>query len=263
MNNTTPNVRQALLIAIAAVTIAIAFSQPASADRRIFPFSYPYMTLPKGGMELEHYLTANVIEADDPSTLIVEDGVEPDWTHEFELEYAITDHWDVGVYQVFHQSPFDSLEYLGPKLRTRYRFGEQGDLPVDPALYIEVAYFNEEIEIEDMLILSKVVGQMEGTFNLKFEQEFEDENGEWETAYKFNPSLGVGYHFTERFALGIEYVGVTENEHGDWSGYAQFLGPFASVSTNRFWWTLGVEPQITDFEEFAELQARSIIGLRL
>ena len=56
----------------AAVIIALAGSLllagPARADRRIFAFTYPYMTLPGGSFEMEHYLDLGLQGWDDPAT---------------------------------------------------------------------------------------------------------------------------------------------------------------------------------------------------
>lgn len=46
--------------------VGLVAAREAHADRRIFGFTYPYMTLPKGGFEIEHYLDASFAETDDP-----------------------------------------------------------------------------------------------------------------------------------------------------------------------------------------------------
>ncbi len=241
------------------------FADTALADRRIFTYTYPYMTLPEGGMELEHYLEAGYMEMDNPHTTAVENDTEVFWEHEFELEYGITDHWDFGFYNVFEQAPYESLEYRGVKLRTRYRFAEEGQWPVDTGIYLETAYFDDEVELEQKLILAKTIGKLEVDFNLVTEQEWEKEMPEnkWETEYALNPLLGVGYHFNRNFAAGVEYSGKVEYEHGESGPYTQFLGPTFSVATEKFYWTFTAQPQLTDEDEEFDFRLRSLLGIYL
>ncbi|MBW2457130.1 MAG: hypothetical protein JRI68_21620 [Deltaproteobacteria bacterium] len=145
----------------------------AHADRKIFAYTYPYGTLPQGGLELEHYLDATFDEADDPGTEDVEESLlRPSWTHQMEIEIGLTDRLDVGFYNVARQKAFESFEYRGVKLRSRYRFGDEGDFVLDPAVYLEAAYFGDEIEIEQRTILDKRFGAVETSRNLMLEQEF-------------------------------------------------------------------------------------------
>jgi len=92
----------------------------ANADRRGYVWTYEYMTMPKGQAELEYYLTHNVTDFHKYSG-------KNTWEHQAELEYGLTDHWDIAIYQRWLQtntSAQDEFEYAGTKLRTRYRFGE-------------------------------------------------------------------------------------------------------------------------------------------
>jgi hypothetical protein len=62
-----PAVKRIAIFA-SALACALALASPARADRRIFAFTYPYMTLPKGSFELEHYLDLGLNNWDNPST---------------------------------------------------------------------------------------------------------------------------------------------------------------------------------------------------
>ncbi|GAB4288497.1 MAG: hypothetical protein Kow0090_00800 [Myxococcota bacterium] len=241
---------------------AFLLSPEARADRKIFAFPYPYTTMPKGGFEIEHYLDLKLAEYDDPKTSEKEKGFAPAWDQQFEFEYGITDHLDFGFYNVFRQEAYDSLKYRGPKLRFMYRFGERDDFFIDPAIYLEGAYFGEEYELEQRIILSKVIGAVETSLNLKFEEEFERENGETEFEFVFNPTFGVGYHFSEAFVLGVEYFGHMEVVEGEMEHFAHFVGPSISLAGSHFYWVLTFQPQITsEREEHPNFQARSIFGI--
>jgi len=246
---------------VAAAIVLGAGAPSASADRRIFGFTYPYMTLPQGGFELEHYLDAKIFdELDDPSTDDVETEHAIEWKHQVEAEYGITDHWDFGLYQVFSQGPFGSLGYDGTKLRSRYRFAEEGQLFVDPAVYLEVGFFDDEVKLEQIAILGRKFGPVELALNLKFEEVFQIKGGDT-FEFEFYPSFGVGYHVNEYFAVGLEYMGKMKMEDGEYEYFVHYLGPSLSVHGNHFWWTVAFEPQLGGRDASPDYQARSIFAV--
>ena len=252
------------VVVVAALMVGtVSWGAPVRADRRIFGYTYPYMTLPQGGFELEHYLDARVYDAlDDPSTTAVESDYQIDWRHQVEAEYGITDHWDFGLYQVLRQKPFQSLRYDGTKLRSRYRFAEEGDLFLDPAVYLEVGFFDDEVTVEQILILGKRFGRFELDLDLKFEETFQVKGGDaWE--FEFFPSLGFGYHVNESLAVGLEYVGKMVIEDGEYEHFAHYVGPTISVHGNHFWWTVTFQPQLGGLDEEPTYQFRSLFAVVL
>jgi hypothetical protein len=242
---------------------ALLAGQDARADRRIFAYSYPYMTLPEGTMEMEHYLDAKWTSLDDPDTTDVEDDLVVDWKHQVEFEYAITDRLDFGFYNVFKQSAFDSMKYDGPKVRSRYRFGDQGQFLVDPAVYFELAYNGNDVKIEQILIFARQFGKVEAALNLKFEEKFKDAGGANDFVFEFIPSVGVGYHINHNVSIGLEYLAKTEyKEGGEYEFENHYAGPTVSVMGKNFWWTIAFQPQLKfDKEEGALYQARSIFAV--
>lgn len=247
-------------LAIVLVAVVVGATGRAEADRRIFGYTYPYMTLPQGGFEIEHYLDARFQELDDPGTTAIEDDYEVDWEHQVEAEYGITDHWDFGFYNVFRQKPFSDLSYRGVKLRTRYRFAEEGEWFIDPAVYCEVGYKFDEVELEQRLILGKWIGSVEIALNLKFEEEFVVKGGD-EIEFAFVPSLGVGYHFNENWAIGLEYLGELVLEDGKYEHFAHYVGPTLSLAGNHFWWTIAGQYQVSRLNGEPEFQLRSLFAV--
>lgn len=248
---------------VAGLTLA---ARPARADRRIFAYTYPYMTLPQGSFELEHYLdlglrgpTVTWDHALPPGT--VNDFSHPTWLHQVELEYGITDRLDFGFYNVFEQDPAGVFKFDGVKLRSRYRFSDPGVHLVDSAAYLELVYFGDELEIEQKLIFSKILGHVEIAFNATGEEELEFASKEWE--YVLTPSLGVGYHFTPALAVGLEYVGQLRIADGGVDYFVSYLGPCLSVASGPFYWTLAAEPQLGTRTSLAAVQVRSVFGITL
>lgn len=244
------------LVALAAIATCV---PEASADRRVFGWTYPYMTLPEGTLELEHYLDLGLNEWDDPDTPEVENGWgEVYWQQQVEFEYGITDHLDFGFYNVFRQKPYGNFEYRGPKLRTRYRFGEESDYFLDPAIYFETAYFGDEVKLEEMIILGKKLGKIEMALNLKGEQEYKLESEEWE--FEFIPTFGVGYHLTHNFSIGLEYYGKAKFEHGEMEYFVNYVGPAISFAGKSFYWTIAGQPQLGSNDDLSAFQIRSLFG---
>jgi len=160
------------------VLLACALLAPAArADRRTMIRAYEYMTQPQGNLELEIW---NEIEApkgggfDQAATV-----------HRIELEYGLTDHWDLALYHVFAQEPGDSFRFDSWRLETRYRLAEKGVWPVDVMLYLEgerPAQFAEPWELEEKVILSRDFGSFEIVANLVAEQKLfhADQGHLWE-----------------------------------------------------------------------------------
>ncbi len=249
------------LVVFAALGIS---ANTARADRRIFGYTYPYMTLPGGSFEVEHYLDLGLkgttVAWEGPTTTAVErDWTHPTWQHQIELEYGITDRLDFGFYNVFQQDAAGDLHFEGVKLRSRYRFADPGVHPVDTSLYLEYVYFGEAMEIEQRLILSKILGRVEIAFNLTGEEELELGAKEWE--YFILPSLGIGYHFAPSFAAGLEYVGRVRIEE-DEADYVSYLGPVVSVASGPFYWTVTAQAQLAH-KSLAGVQIRSVFGIVL
>ncbi len=251
------------ILSLSLVAFGLFLALPeAKADRRIFGYTYPYMTLPKGAFELEHYLDMDLNGWDDPNTPKTEhEWTEVDWRHQVEFEYGITDNLDFGLYNVFSQKPYENFAYDGLKLRSRYRFGERGEYGLDPAIYSEVGYFGDEVKLEQMLILSKVIDKWELSFNLKGEQEYKIKDKEWE--FEVLPLFGFGYHFNEHVALSLEYYGQLKIEEGEIEYYANYFGPALSVAGGPFFWTLAVQPQLGARDSIAAVQIRSLFGIQI
>jgi hypothetical protein len=255
-----PRPATSVVCSVALLTIGILPSS-ASADRRIFAHLYPYATLPEGSREVEHYLDASFDQAADPAEVTGEELLAISWKHQIEFEYGITDHWDLGIYQYFRQKAFQSVEYRGTKIRTRYRFAEQGELPIDLSLYAEVALLSDEIEIEERIIAAKMLGPVELGLNLKIEQKLEPEDGAFELEHEFIPMLGVGWHLDESLAIGAETMAEMELHEGELEGPVVYAGPSVSVAGRGFFWTVSALPRIVGEEDAAFLAARSVLGV--
>lgn len=235
----------------------------AAANPRPLPFTYPYETLAKGGLELEQFV--DLI----PVVTINEAEGTREWSAAFalvtEIEYGITDRLELGLYLAAKTEPGEApLVFDGIKQRLRYRLVDSGQWPVDVALYLELAELHDEIELEAKINLQRRLGPARVMVNLSGERAFDFHGGgEW----VLNPSAGVAVELTPWMSLGVEYwIHAVVGE----VGAAQYLGPTLSVQWRQLWVTvapylrldnLGVAVESND--ALGRLWVRTVIGLNL
>ena len=203
-----------------AVLFGLAAVSPVRADQRNYVWTYEYGTLAKGNAEIEFYQTAVTKDKDVRSAA--------DWTQQLELEYGITDHLDVGIYQVYEQAAdTSSLTYAGFKAKVRYRIAEKNALPLDILLYAEheESTTGENI-LEGKLVLAKDLGKWNVAYNQIYERKYVSGKGEHEYA------AGVNYEVAPWFHVGVKSKGsFSEGEYA--------AGPTLAWSGNRIWANVG------------------------
>jgi hypothetical protein len=268
-----------------AATLALAPSA-SSAHPRPLPFTYTYPTLPKGEVEVEQYVDFDPVKATSLTT------GKPTFFGatqlQTELEIGLTDKLELGLYASFVPRPQDSFANMpvlpegnGAKQRLRYRFAEEGQWPLDLALYGEVVENDREIELEAKAIVARRLGPVHVVANL---------SGEFEAYYKgekefvLNPSAGVTYQVTPAFHPGFEYwvranfpVGEDEDEKSGGEapkpfndGPHHYLGPTMMFDFGRAWWSTGAYFRVSDVghvlvpgDAFGPVWLRTVVGVGL
>lgn len=252
----------ALVAVVATVSVLVLLSTPASADTKTFAYTYPAATISKGDVEVEHYLDMGLQGWDDPSTdEKEEEWTEVDWKHQIELEYGITNAWDLGFYNVFKQKPYGSLAYDGLKLRSRYNFGEGRDWIINPGLYLEVGYFGDAVKWEEMIILSAEAGIFETSLNFKGEQKMKFGGDENAMEYEAIISYAAGLHLGSWAALSLEYYGKVKFKEGEMDYFVNYIGPTLHIDFGRFYWNIAVQPQLGTRETLAAVRVRSLLAI--
>jgi hypothetical protein len=148
-----------------------------------------YTTLDRGEVESRYWFDVGSIDSD------------RFFRHHLGLEYGITDHWMI-------DGRITGLDVHGfhldsSRLDTRYRFFDEGTLPIDIAVSGEVNTRRDEqghqiFGIEPRLILSKDVGKLNLTVNLAEEIPVSRNHPSFEVRG------GCGYDVTKLFQLGTE-----------------------------------------------------------
>ena len=234
-----------VLMLIFGLVFTFGFIANSYADTRSYVWTYEYMTLPKGMWELETYVTSEIPNMHKSNI----NSIKP----QLELEYGITDRWDVAMYQMWEfknkRSEFDS-EYKGFKLRTRYRIGEKGKFFVDPLLYFEYIRdddFSKPNVGEVKLVLGKDIGDFNVSYNQIIERNLENEG---KTNHEY--AVGVSYIFLADFKLGLE-------SKGSYNGREYAIGPTLSWANSKFWVSLGAAFGLNKRTD--DLQTRMIVGI--
>jgi hypothetical protein len=237
--------RHALLVGIAAAAFVAA---PAHADRRSFGYTYEYQTMPEGGLDLEVWATQVRPEFGDRAT-----GFE----FMLEIEYGITDHWDIAFYQVFAQGPgeTDAFAFDATKVESRYRFAERGEWPIDVLAYFEVVkpLREDAVELEAKAILARDVGPITFALNLIAELELGDD-------VHFIPgwSLGATWEVVPAFHIGAETFG----ERNEDDTVHAWIGPALSWAPSpKLWVTASAGFGLTSTSD--DLLVRLVFGISI
>jgi hypothetical protein len=242
---------------------------------RPLPFTYGYATNGEGATEIEQYVDLTPAKGTSPTG-------DTRWflasQFQTEFEYGITNHLELGLYVTFAPQPPDLTgveltEGTGAKQRLRYRIAEEGEWPLDVALYGELVENDHEIELEGKIILQKRIGRLLVASNLwaEFERYYTHEK-----AVVFNPTLGATYQISPVVNPGIEAWMRAELsspvEHPVPFGHGPhvLVGPAMMLNFGSFWWSTGVYLRATDYGRSPEpgdapgaVWARMIVGLQL
>lgn len=249
-----------------------------AANPHPLPYSYPYQTLPKGRVEVEEIVDLVPMRVAREK----EDGTRDAVTAvrsrlQTEIEIGLLDRLELGLYFSFQQgatADTPAMRFDGLKQRLRYRFAEEGDLPVDVGVYLEVAELYNEIEIEQKLLLSRRFGYLTTVCNLWVEQEYYFQTQEWKLVY--NPTLGAVYELSPNLMLGLEYWARGRFDEGEASegtsdtpsGARHYLGPTVLLQSGEAWWSTGVYARLDHLGESARAEdpygkvwIRTMVGL--
>ena len=235
------------------------FTDVALAHNRHYVWTEEYRTLPRNTFELEGKTTLKVPDAGKSN--------ENTWKYEPELEYGITDHWNIAHYQIWeteNQSGFDDAgvkrkdptRYEGFKFESKYRIGEKGKYWVDPLVYLEleseVRPEHRNNTIEGKLVLSKDFQKFNVTYNQIIESQA-DRGGR--TTHEY--SIAVNYEILSSLFIGCEMNGQywQPSSHRNEIG----LGPTVGYANQYFWVAAGV--LIGANEAADDLQARVSVGI--
>lgn len=246
----------------AATALALlAFAPLTHATERRFTYTYEVTTAPKGVFELENWVTWQLSRGHKG---------ESDRAHEFdfrhELEYGVTDRWEVSLYfadwHILDDADHNrSARYDDAALETIYRLTNPTTDFLGSALYGEIHYGDELLELEGKLLLQKDIGPLVAAYNVVME-------GKWtgrrldEREGEFSQTLGLSYELMPQLTVGAEVL--HEIDIPDWSKAEKsvvWAGPNASFRSGSWFATVTPLFRLSENREEPDLQTRLIIGV--
>jgi hypothetical protein len=215
------NIMRKVWYSMALMVLLIGLGSEGQAAQRNYVWTEEYGTLAKGNAELEFWDTA--------VTEDIKTRNASDWTQQVELEYGITDHFNVSLYQVYQQAvDSSSLTYLGYQIELKYRVAEKDVLPMDVLLYAENEQVNDSDgpRFEGKIILAKELDRLNFAYNQIFERRYVSGKEEHEYA------AGISYGIVPAFRIGLE-------AKGSYSEKQYSVGPTLAWLGNRIWADIG------------------------
>ena len=208
------------VIAVAAAVLLLGWATTPQAAQRSYVWTEEYGTLAKGNAEFEYWNTATTADIQTRSA--------SDWNQKVELEYGITDHLNVSLYQVFEQAADTSnLTYVGYNIELKYRIADANALPVDVLLYVEHEVSTIEGGVnEGKIVLAKDIGKLNIAYNQIYEKVSNADKGDHGYAF------GTSYELAPWLRVGVESTGSYTNDT-----YA--AGPTIAWMGNRIWANIG------------------------
>jgi hypothetical protein len=240
---------------------AIALSSLTSvltADERPFGFSYEATTAAKGSIEYEQWVTWKARRGDP--------GAKNEWQFRHELEFGITDRFQLGLYlsnwKIINEMGSTRGLWDSVAVEAIYNLSNPTTDWIGSAIYGEVTVGDRKVELEGKLILQKNIGRWKIAYNAILEAEWEgsglrDDKGE------FGQTFGVSYELSPSWSVGAELLHEVEFDHwGPAGDNVVYLGPNVSHRFKRGYVTAAVLMQATGIHDEPDVQSRLIFGFR-
>lgn len=242
-----------LVVAVLAATAA-----PAAADRRSFTRTFEYMTPAESETELEVYTTQAKTTWENPSPKELE--------LRLAIEHGLTERWDFAIHHVFTQSTGPAPQDVAPfhfdeiTLRSRYRFSERGDWPVDVLAYGELGkVFGAGVWTgEARAVVARDLDKLTLAINLIGDVGFGPSLPE--PVIEAGYAAGLTYELLPEWKLGVESWGGFDVEATD--EVAAAVGPALSwAPASTLWIAATAGFGVTEYTD--DFSVRGIIGVDL
>lgn len=199
-----------------------------------------FLTLDQGELETEYWLDYGRNGAEDQHFV----------RHNVAMEYGLTPHWMVDARATSRNQFGQGASFDSGRFETRYRFGDEGDRPVDVAVSAELNREREDdgtlvTGLEPRLILSR---DFRDTFNLTLNLSEEIPVGSERDA-RFLAAAGMRYNWFDRVRLGAEFHRDASERRDSIVPQVWFL--FRSGLTVKAGYSDGLNGNDTDFARVA------------
>jgi len=261
------------LIALILIT-GNAFSQD-----RSFARTYNSTVLSKGSIDLEFWHTSRL-------------GHRNEFFHgqdqRMEIEFGLGKNLQTAFYfNRFQKTGIDSFNNnttsgeIGFSNEWKWKMSDPINNKIGSALYAEIGWKGDEIELETKLILDKQIGSNIFAFNLvaEFEAEIQRENGDTKTKFEETPiELDFAYmrNLSTKMGIGVEVVNHNDiNKDNGWENSVWYAGPTFTFRNNKWFLIANFLPQLFNghktvyfpdkrvLDEHEKFEGRLLFGISL
>lgn len=245
---------------LAILLVGLSSAQMSQGGERAFTGVYEAMTSPKGTLEYEQWVTWKTHKQADTEY----QGF--DFRHE--LEYSVSDNWQVALYlsdwKVETSNGGETTtKWKNVALESIYMFLNPTVDPIGLAGYFEVKGGDELLVLEGKVLVQKNIGKWIAAWNGVVEAEWEGSSLDEQTGV-LEETAGVSYEVKPSLRLGAELK--HEVECADWREWEKpilYMGPNASYRTPRWFATITPSMQLTNDDGSPDYVTRLILGITL
>jgi hypothetical protein len=249
---------------VCGVVLLFAGAVVAKSEGRKFVLVYPSHVEEKGTLEFEAWSTGTFGQFDSTTAA---------WSNRMNFEYAASDRFAIEALFEYSQPPAGAgdARFEGPGLQFIYALADEGEIPFDPALELELRESGDEFLLEPSLLLTQE--RERWTIGANLAAEFEWNHHAFAAAGNPRKALyaaaGLARDLNEHVSLAVEGVYAREFEDGGRVS-ALMLGPTLDLHADKVGLTLGWHPQVTgspdtaaglNLADFGRSQFRMILGI--
>jgi hypothetical protein len=236
------------IVLFLAAVLFMGFTQRACADFKPYAWTYMFMTMIPGNVEVEVYNAYIEPHKADYGNAY--------WQRQLEMETGVTDRVDFSFYLTdSRQSPTDTINLTDIKLRTRIKLTQQeNDFIFDPLLYIEYRLqqdrrFPDTWEIRG--VIARDIENFNASLNLIAEEQVNYVAGG--KTFVFEYAAGASYQLGNTdLCLGVEST-------GEFNYNKYRLGPTVAYVGDHFWASCSAVFGLNPDTEYIKVQA--IVGV--
>lgn len=237
------------------IALSLFGSSQAAASDRHFNRTYESRVLDPGNVELEPWTTWRAGRQAYFSR----------FDQRLEFEFGVTQNLQTALYWNFEGVTKDvdipdstgassvraresEFKFASVSSEWKYKLSDPVADAVGSALYGEVSVGPSEVEFEAKFIIDKQLGKVLFAVNPVVEYEINLEGTESEKELKLALAFGAGYFVSEKVLFGLELEQLNKLENGELEHSRLYAGPTVAISSNRYWTSLSVLPQLLAFQ---------------
>ena len=230
---------------------------PCMATSRTSPWVYHSRTMMEGEFEYEQWVTFKTDKKNDSEY--------NEWRFRHELEWGVTDRLQLALYfadwRIKQTSEQEKITFRDVALEAVYQVQTPSIDQVGIAMYGEIKYGPEFLELEGKWILEWEFEQVSVLYNVTVEAEWEGDDLS-ETKGKLENSFSLTYQPEPSMTWGVQAV--WEKEFPEWNSIGNdvvSIGPSFSWQNSNWWFSISPLFQITDVDSEPDLQVRLLFGI--